>query len=442
MSDALRQVARFSEPRLAYHPLVKERFGIDLAGWRALIDAVWPAAKSADAVVLALSYCKARNLDPFKRPVHIVPVWSEEAGRVVESVWPGIGELRTTAFRTGLYAGRDPTTFGPERTLRLGDTDVTFPEWAQTTVYRIAKNGDARPYPGPRVYWMETYATAKRNTLAPNRMWMKRPHGQLDKCSEAAALRAAFPEEIGDQRTDDEMTGQVVEHQPTAPLPPRPRREDFREAVPVPGEEPGGSEGGDGEEHESPPPAPPAQTWTVTLPYGELREFDDVNKAFLILSRALLDAENQTALDALFLDNTAMIDTLPSPLPRELAELAREVATRLATKKSDPDSEHPAPDRPSEAMDADPSPLEDTTLEYAVGPVPIRGSRGALDYRTWAIALFMPRARRAKTRAEFELLRYHNIDNLEAYKGTLMTQALRIEFDTELAKIMEALPDV
>ena len=35
-------------------------------------------------------------------------------------------------------------------------------------------------------------------------MWQKRPRGQLDKCAEAAALRGAFPEEIGDEFTSDE----------------------------------------------------------------------------------------------------------------------------------------------------------------------------------------------------------------------------------------------
>ena len=35
-----REVARFSPPRIAYHPAVQERFGVDQAGWRALIDAV------------------------------------------------------------------------------------------------------------------------------------------------------------------------------------------------------------------------------------------------------------------------------------------------------------------------------------------------------------------------------------------------------------------
>jgi hypothetical protein len=62
-------------PRLPYHEAVEERFGIDRAGWKALVEAIYPNAETADAIVMALSYCRARNLDPFKRPVHIVPMW-------------------------------------------------------------------------------------------------------------------------------------------------------------------------------------------------------------------------------------------------------------------------------------------------------------------------------------------------------------------------------
>ena len=32
---------------------------------------------------------------------------------MIETVWPGISELRTTAFRTGQYAGMPAPDFGP-----------------------------------------------------------------------------------------------------------------------------------------------------------------------------------------------------------------------------------------------------------------------------------------------------------------------------------------
>ncbi|MEM1209242.1 MAG: phage recombination protein Bet [Planctomycetota bacterium] len=207
-------VPQLSAPRLAYHPAVKERFGIDKASWKALTEAIFPTAESPESIILALSYCQARGLDIFKKPVHIVPIWNSQLRRTVETVWPGIGELRSTAFRTGLYAGRDATAFGEDvheewtyqpRNGSPREISVTFPEWAQVTVYRMV-GGERVAFHGPIVYWRETYATMGKSD-SPNSMWERRPRGQLEKCAEAAALRAAFPEEIGEHFTSDEAGG-------------------------------------------------------------------------------------------------------------------------------------------------------------------------------------------------------------------------------------------
>lgn len=201
-------VATVAPPRLPYHPAIQERFGIDQSEWRALVESTFPTARTTGAVILALAYCKARNLDPFKKCVHIVPIWDKDRRCEVETVWPGIAEYRTTAARTGIYAGHDEVSHGPmiEHTWQDGDeaVKVTFPEWAQLTVYRLV-GGSRCPFPGPKVYWLETYA-AKKND-APNTMWRDRPIGMIDKCAEAAALRGAFPEEIGGEMTADEVRG-------------------------------------------------------------------------------------------------------------------------------------------------------------------------------------------------------------------------------------------
>lgn len=225
MNAPRNEVAVIRPPRLPYPAAVEARFGIDKAAWKALVEAVFPAAQSPDSVVLALSYCKARKLDPFKRVIHIVPVWDSQQRRMVETVWPGIAELRTTAFRTGDYAGRDPSEFGPTISKKIGSVQIEFPEWAQVTVYRMVK-GQRCPFPGPRVYWLEAYAQQKRDDPSPNSMWTKRARGQLDKCAEAAALRAAFPEEIGGELIDDEAHGR---YDAVDPAPRRPARADFIE---------------------------------------------------------------------------------------------------------------------------------------------------------------------------------------------------------------------
>ncbi|MCO8017540.1 phage recombination protein Bet [Brevundimonas diminuta] len=195
-------------PRLPYHPAVEDRFGVDQGSWRVLTDAVFPAAERPESIIMALAYCRARNLDIFKKPIQIVPIYDSKRRCMVDTVWPGIAELRTTAMRTGSFAGFDDTEYGPMVEESLSGVTVRYPEWAQCTVYRLIA-GQRVPFVGPKVFWIETYATAKRDTKAPNSMWAKRPRGQLEKCAEAAALRRAFPEEIGNEYAAEEVEGQA-----------------------------------------------------------------------------------------------------------------------------------------------------------------------------------------------------------------------------------------
>lgn len=210
-------VAVFQAPRLPFHPEIEKRFKIGRAEWRALTDAIFPAAKTADAIMLALSYCKARRLDIFKRPVHIVPIWDGKLNREVESVWPGIGELRTTAMRTGSYAGNDEPEFGPMRTetfrARVKDFNsnnwkdeeatVSFAEWCRVTVYKMVQ-GQRVAFFGPKVHYLEFYSKKSRYSSLPNEMWSRKGHFMLEKCAEAGALRRAFPDELGDQFSVEE----------------------------------------------------------------------------------------------------------------------------------------------------------------------------------------------------------------------------------------------
>ncbi len=234
-------IATIQPSRLPIAPSIAKEFDIQPTEWRVLVDQIFPAAKSVEAVMMALAYCRKRNLDIFKKPVHIVPMWSTAKKAMVETVWPGIAEIRTTAARTGEYAGIDAVEFGPMRertftgTVGKGDREetvtkkVAFPEWASVVVYRIVA-GQKSAYHA-KVFWEETFATVGKSDV-PNDMWAKRPRGQLDKCVEAAALRKAFPEELGNTYAAEEMEGRTidgvaVEHAaaPKPPVPPAPPTE-------------------------------------------------------------------------------------------------------------------------------------------------------------------------------------------------------------------------
>jgi phage recombination protein Bet len=211
-------------PRLPMPVEAEREHALSLPRWRALVDAVFPSAKSVSGVLLALDYCKSRNLDPFKRVVHIVPMWSTKLGREVETVWPGIGEVCTTASRTGIWAGTDECQFGKverrefraevQKEGRNGKDPYSvaascpvmeFPDWAQITVYKIVQ-GQRVAFVGPKVRFMETFS-GQKGLRVPNDRWQLAPYQMLEKCALAASLRRAFPDELGDEWTAEEMAG-------------------------------------------------------------------------------------------------------------------------------------------------------------------------------------------------------------------------------------------
>ncbi len=93
-----------------------KNLGLDGNTWKVLCESIFPSAKTAEGILLAVRYCQARGLDVLKRPVHVVPMWSKALGYEVETVWPGINEVQVTAARTGAWAGLDPAKFGPDIT--------------------------------------------------------------------------------------------------------------------------------------------------------------------------------------------------------------------------------------------------------------------------------------------------------------------------------------
>ncbi|QVL47006.1 MAG: recombinase RecT [Thiocapsa sp.] len=232
--------------RLAISDAVLAELNLDHGTWRVLTESIFPSAKTAEGILLAVRYCQARGLDVLKRPVHVVPMYSRALGHEVETVWPGINEVQITAARTGQYAGIDPARFGPETTRVFqgraktengwqdARIELTYPAWAEVTVYRLV-NGVRCAFT-ETVFWEETYARMAGGEV-PTAMWIKRPRGQLLKCAKAASLRAAFPEEAS--YTAEEMAGKTIEPDDVVAV---------RESVPdVPAAEP----------EPEPEPAPP-----------------------------------------------------------------------------------------------------------------------------------------------------------------------------------------
>lgn len=166
---------------------------------------------SANSIKLVLSYCRAAGLDPMQKPVHIVPMWNGRLKCMQDVIMPGIGLYRTQANRTGQFAGMSEPEFGPMVTAKIDKVEVTYPEWCKVTVRRQLASGHVGEFTAVE-YWLENYAVkggAEKST-APNAMWAKRPRGQLAKCAQAQALRAAFPE-LGALPTAEEMEGKPID---------------------------------------------------------------------------------------------------------------------------------------------------------------------------------------------------------------------------------------
>jgi len=207
---------------------------------RVLQNSLYPGARP-ESVALVLAWCRATGRDPMKKPIHIVPMWVKDAvtgqGAMRDVLMPGIGTYRTDAARTGLYAGKSEPEFGPDVTLTLDGVRVTVPKWCKVTVFKFVAS-ETRPFTAME-FWQENYATAKKDTEAPNAMRRRRPYGQLAKCAESQALRMAFPDETGNTNTAEEMEGKTFEGvtldaQSEPPQPAAPRVRDAVDADTIP----------------------------------------------------------------------------------------------------------------------------------------------------------------------------------------------------------------
>lgn len=175
-----------------------------------LQSSLYVGAKPA-SVDMVLEYCATAGLNVMLKPVHIVPMNVKLPNGKYEwrdVVMPGINHYRTQASRSGVYCGKSEPEWGPDIELKWGNRTLTVPAWCRITVKR--RIGDYVAEFAAQEFWQENFATAGRDKDYPNAMWWKRPRGQLAKCTEAQALRMAFPEFASDA-TAEEMEGKVID---------------------------------------------------------------------------------------------------------------------------------------------------------------------------------------------------------------------------------------
>jgi phage recombination protein Bet len=188
------------------------------ATWRNLCH-TYSAAETSEAVMMAVERSQALGIDPFAGAIHIIPMWNSKLRRRVQVPIPGIKQHEIVASRTGQWAGMDRPEWGPEITQTFrGETEerdgstktiemtLTYPEYCVLTVYRLV-GGQKRAFT-VEVYWLESYGRAGFRSEVPNDRWQKAPRQMLHKVAKSAALRSAFPEQVG--HSAEEMDGQEI----------------------------------------------------------------------------------------------------------------------------------------------------------------------------------------------------------------------------------------
>jgi phage recombination protein Bet len=185
--------------------------GLTVSQWNTLCDSLFPGAK-ADSVLMVVDYCKARGYDVMKKPCHIVPISVKQGDSYVyrDVVMPGIYQYRIDAHRTKQYLGHSEPEYGP----RIDILGVKAPEWCRMTMYRWHEQSQTKIEYPVLVMFSEVCATrwdkdAKAHVA--NERWKKAPLQMLTKCTEAAGLREAFPDELGGTHTEDEMYGKAID---------------------------------------------------------------------------------------------------------------------------------------------------------------------------------------------------------------------------------------
>ena len=158
-----------------------------------LISSTIAPGCSADELRLFAYACQRTGLDPFSKQIYAI----RRSGRM--TIQAGIDGLRAIAERTGELDGSSTEWCGPDGQWQDVWLDSKPPAAAKTTIYR---KGSQHPFVGVARF-------ADYN--AGQGLWSKMPAAMIAKCSEALALRRAFPANLSGVYGTDEMQQADVE---------------------------------------------------------------------------------------------------------------------------------------------------------------------------------------------------------------------------------------
>lgn len=142
---------------------------------------------SQDELRLFAYACQRTGLDPFSKQIYAI----KRGGKM--TIQAGIDGLRSIAERTGQLDGSETFWCGEDGEWKDVWLAKTPPAAAKTVIYR---KGASHPFVGVARY-------ADYN--AGQGLWSKMGAAMIAKCSEALALRKAFPADLSGVYSTDEM---------------------------------------------------------------------------------------------------------------------------------------------------------------------------------------------------------------------------------------------
>jgi phage recombination protein Bet len=156
---------------------------------------------SSDELRLFAYACQRTGLDPFSKQIYAI----KRGGKM--TIQAGIDGLRAIAERTGELDGSHTEWCGDDGQWSDVWLSAKPPAAAKTTIWR---KGSSHPFTGVARF-------ADYN--AGQGLWSKMPAAMIAKCSEALALRKAFPANLSGVYSTDEMEQQAIEPVTVAAVP-------------------------------------------------------------------------------------------------------------------------------------------------------------------------------------------------------------------------------